>query len=105
MEFIESIVVSSFDILFILSELTVDGIGYAAWLVYALVRHNYFFTLTNMQLSAVLLETVRVVKVEVIRDIDAKAVGLYLPILQLLQAARMGDSAIEISSGWKEVSR
>jgi hypothetical protein len=40
MEFIESIVVSSFDILFILSELTVDGIGYAAWLVYAMVRHN-----------------------------------------------------------------
>jgi hypothetical protein len=58
-----------------------------------------------MQLSAVLLETVRVAKVEVIRDIDAKAVVLYLPILQLFQAARIRDSTIEISSGWKEVSR
>lgn len=40
MEFIESIVVFSFDILFILSELTVDSIGYAGWLLYALVQHN-----------------------------------------------------------------
>lgn len=42
MEFVESIVMSSFDIFFILSELTVDGIGYAAWLVYVLVRRYLF---------------------------------------------------------------
>ena len=108
MEFVESIVVSSFDILFILSQLTVDGIGYAAWLVYALVRHNFFsffLTLTNVQLSAVFLETVRVVKMDVIRDIEAKAVIPYLPILALFRAARMRDSTIEMSPGWKEVSR
>jgi hypothetical protein len=43
MEFVESVVMSSFDIIIILSELSVDGIGYAASLVYALVRHNIFF--------------------------------------------------------------
>jgi hypothetical protein len=37
MEFVESIVVSSFDIIWIVSELMVDGIGYAAWVVFALV--------------------------------------------------------------------
>ena len=40
MEFVESILVSSFDIIFILSELSVDGIGYVAWLVYAAVTFD-----------------------------------------------------------------
>ena len=31
------IVVSAFDLVFIVGELTVDGVGYAAWIVYALV--------------------------------------------------------------------
>lgn len=38
MEFAEVLVISSFDIIWIVSELIVDGIGYAAWLAFALVR-------------------------------------------------------------------
>ena len=106
MEFIESIVVSSFDIIFILSELTVDGIGYAAWLLYVLVSHKFFFfTFINVQLSAVLLETIRVIKVDAMRDIDAKEVIPHLPILGLFRSVRIRHSAIEMSPGWKKVSR
>lgn len=41
MEFLGYILVSTFDIIVILSELAVDGIGYAAWLVYTLVRQFF----------------------------------------------------------------
>ena len=37
MDLLEAIVMSSFDILCIVSEISVDGVGYVAWLVYALV--------------------------------------------------------------------
>lgn len=40
MEFLESIVLSAFDILSMVSELTVDGIGYAAGLTCILVRKS-----------------------------------------------------------------
>ena len=40
MEVAGSIVVWSFDLIFILGELAVEGIGYAGWVVYALVRHS-----------------------------------------------------------------
>jgi len=39
MEFVGSMVVWTFDLIFILGELAVEGIGYAGWVVYALVRH------------------------------------------------------------------
>jgi len=39
MEFVGSIMVWSFDLIFILGELGVEGIGYAGWVVYALVCH------------------------------------------------------------------
>ena len=34
MDFLEVMIVSSFDIVFILGELAVEGVGYAAWVVY-----------------------------------------------------------------------
>jgi hypothetical protein len=40
MDFIQVMVVSTFDILFIVVALMVDGIGYAAWLICAAVSHN-----------------------------------------------------------------
>jgi len=44
MDFVAAIVVSAFDLVFIVGELTVDGVGYVAWIVYALVflLHPYF---------------------------------------------------------------
>jgi len=44
MDFVAAIVVSVFDLVFIVGELTVDGVGYVAWIVYALVflLHPYF---------------------------------------------------------------
>ena len=44
MEFVEVIVLSSFDLIWILSTLTVDGAGYIGWVVFVLVqylRRNY----------------------------------------------------------------
>ena len=35
----EGVVVSSFDLLFCIGVLTVDGLGFAAWIVQALVFH------------------------------------------------------------------
>jgi len=40
MDFVEVFVVSSFDIVFIVGALAVDGIGYAAWIIYAMVLQN-----------------------------------------------------------------
>jgi hypothetical protein len=37
MDFLQVMVVSSFDIVFILGELAVEGVGYAAWVVYIVV--------------------------------------------------------------------
>jgi hypothetical protein len=42
MDFIQVMVVSTFDILFIIIALMVDGIGYAAWLICAAVFHNLY---------------------------------------------------------------
>jgi len=39
MDFVEGVVVSSFDLLFCIGVLTVDGLGFAAWIVQALVFH------------------------------------------------------------------
>lgn len=44
MEFFGYVLVSAFDIIAILSELAVDGIGYTAWLVYTLVRQIFLDT-------------------------------------------------------------
>ena len=41
MDFVGSILVWSLDFIFILGELGVEGTGYAAWVVYALVRHVF----------------------------------------------------------------
>lgn len=45
MDFIQVMVVSTFDILFIVVALTVDGIGYAAWLICAAVYLTFFLLL------------------------------------------------------------
>ena len=37
MDFLEVMIVSSFDIVFIMGELAVEGVGYAAWMVYTVV--------------------------------------------------------------------
>jgi hypothetical protein len=37
MDFLQVMVVSSFDIVLILGELAVEGVGYAAWIVYTVV--------------------------------------------------------------------
>jgi hypothetical protein len=47
MDFIQVMVVSTFDILFIVVALTVDGIGYAAWLICAAVSHIVYDDLTD----------------------------------------------------------
>ena len=44
MDFIQVMVVSTFDILFIVVALTVDGIGYAAWLICAAVCDRFVVT-------------------------------------------------------------
>jgi hypothetical protein len=44
MDFVEGVVVSSFDLLFFVGVLTVDGIGYAAWMLHVLVSHLPYYT-------------------------------------------------------------
>jgi len=90
MDFIQVMVVSTFDILFIVVALTVDGIGYAAWLICAAI-------------NAIVIESFRILSLEGLRDIDAKAVIPYLPIVELFRAAKMQDPKMGMSS-WREVA-
>ena len=103
MEFLGSIVVWSFDLLFILGELAVEGIGYAGWVVYALVRHCLGGELLIYQVSAMGAEVLRTVKMDLQGGIDAKTVLPYLPVMELLRVVRMKDPAMDMTPTWKTI--
>ena len=84
-----------FDIIFIMSEIAVDGVGYAAWLVYSLVVIISYGCMLIFKSSVMLLEAVRVIKM------DAKTV---VPLLEVFRAFRMRDSYPQIATTWQEIS-
>lgn len=52
-----------------------------------------------------LFETVRGVKMDVMRDVDAKTVVPYLPLLEIFRSARMRESTMQMAPTWKELRR
>jgi hypothetical protein len=100
MEFVEGIVVSTFDLIFIAVELAIETVGYVAWIFYILVFFSSLPLLTICQVSAITSQLAQLAKLDIVQNIDPKVVVPYLPIIELLRAARMSDPSIPILQTW-----